>query len=269
MDPRSVRDDVRRHAVLAAPLRWRWLRFWWCGCGRRPRLPLGTLALAVPLVALAGAPVRAGEPRLAAQVYQDLAASLVRVESRYGASIFAPPGAGSGVVVGDAGLIATANHVVQGASEVWVEGVGQRKQRAEILRRSPEHDLALIRVANPARLRSMVPSRGPSPVPGQCVLALGNVMNRGIGIFRGIVALTWCDDCTAETQDSILTDITAPPGLSGGALVDCAEASLIGIVTFGILALDSRAATAGIIGAAPAAQIVQLMKQQAASSLER
>jgi hypothetical protein len=105
--------------------------------------------------------------------------------------------------------------------------------------------------------------------PGQCVLALGNVMNWGIGVFAGIVSLPVCGKgCRAGAPRGILTDITTPPGLSGGALVACDDRSLVGIISFGLLALDSRASTAGIVGTVPASEVAKLLTDQTACALE-
>jgi S1-C subfamily serine protease len=219
--------------------------------------------LAMPGASFPGAPATARDLEPAGQIYRDLAASIVRIETQ-GASIFDPPGAGSGVLLGEAGLIATADHVVNGASELSVVGAGLGRQRAEVVRRAPELDLALIRVEGAVPSRPMSFPRPAALRPGQCVYALGNVMNWGIGIFEGIVALTWCQDCAAGPVDRILTDITAPPGLSGGALVDCASGSLVGIVSFGVVALTSQQQTAGVIGAVPAALLMRLKSEQVA-----
>jgi S1-C subfamily serine protease len=190
----------------------------------------------------------------------------MRVEARY-ASIFAPPGAGSGVVISDDGLIATADHVIDGAAEIWVVDPGSAPQRAAIIRRAPELDLALIKI-DAAPLTPMDPQDRPVR-PGQCVLALGNVMNWGIGIFAGVASLATCTDgCPADMVRGILTDITAPPGLSGGALVSCDDRSLVGIISFGLLALDSRAPTAGIVGAVPASEVAGLLTDQTACGPE-
>jgi serine protease Do len=191
------------------------------------------------------------------QAYRGLARSVVRVEARY-ASIFAPPGAGSGVVISDDGLIATADHVIDGAAEIWVVEPGGVSQRAEIIGRARERDLALIRI----EADGLVPVEPQDRTvrPGQCVLALGNVMNWGIGVFAGIVSLATCTEgCPADAARGILTDITSPPGLSGGALVACDDRSLVGIISFGLLALNSTAPTAGIVGAVPASELAALL----------
>jgi len=229
------------------------------------------LALLAAIVMLAaGLPARASLAQERHQVerdYRALVRSVVGIETRY-ASIFAPPGAGSGVVVGDDGLIATADHVLEGASEIWIVHPGEQRQRAAIVRRAPERDLALLRIEEEGALVPLAPRYRPVR-PGQCVLALGNVMGWGIGIFAGIVSLPVCaEGCPAGATGGILTDITTPPGLSGGALVACADRSLVGIISFGLVALNSPATTAGIIGAVPAAEVAKLLSEQLACAGE-
>ncbi len=213
------------------------------------------------LAAGLSAPVgRAHDLHQAETAYRDLAASVVRIEARY-VSIFAQPAAGSGVIIDAHGLIVTADHVLDGASEIWVVHPGGQRQRATLVKRAPERDLALLRLEQ----RALVPLRlrYGAVQPGQCVLALGNVMNAGIGIFAGIVSLPACTaGCPAGATGGILTDIATPPGLSGGALVACDDHALVGIISFGLLALTSAQGTAGIVGAVPAAALADLLSDQ-------
>ena len=224
------------------------------------------LVLAAVALLVAGLQVRAGlahDRHEVERAYRDLVRSVVRIETRY-PSIFAPPGAGTGVAVGDHGLIATADHVIDGASEVWVVHPPGQRQRAMIVRRAPERDLALLQIQDEATLIPLAP-RYRAVRPGQCVLAVGNVMGWGIGIFAGIVSLPPCTEgCAAGASGGILTDIATPPGLSGGALVACADRSLVGIITFGLVALSSAAPTAGIVGAVPAAEVGKLLGERLA-----
>jgi S1-C subfamily serine protease len=223
------------------------------------------LRLAAIVVLAAGLSTQASlaqDHRQVERAYQDLVRSVVRIEARY-ASIFAPPGAGSGVVISDDGLIATADHVLAGAAEILVVHPGEQRQRAAIVRRVPRLDLALLRIEEPGALVPLALRRQPVR-PGQCVLALGNVMGWGTGIFAGIVSLPCAAGCPAATAGGILTDITTPPGLSGGALVACADRSLVGIISFGLLALNSAAPTAGIVGAVPATEVAKLLTDQLA-----
>jgi len=227
-------------------------------------LRLAALALAAGLPAQASL---AHDPHRAEDVYRDLAASIVRIEARY-ASIFATPAAGSGVVIDAEGLIATADHVLDGASEIWVVHPGGQRQRAALVRRVPERDLALLRIEQGGLVPLVL--REDSARAGQCVLALGNVMNAGIGIFAGIVSVPACGaGCPLGATGGILTDITTPPGLSGGALVACDDRALVGIISFGLLALTSAQGTAGIVGAVPAAAVAELLREQLACGYER
>jgi S1-C subfamily serine protease len=224
------------------------------------------LVLAAVALLTAALPARAGlaqDRHEVERAYQDLVRSVVRIETRY-ASIFAPAGAGSGVVVGEHGLIVTADHVLDGASEVWVVHPGEQRQRAAIVRRAPERDLALLRIQDAAALIPLAQHHR-AVRPGQCVLAIGNVMNWGIGVFAGIVSLPPCTEgCPAGASGGILTDITTPPGLSGGALIACTDRSLVGIISFGLVALSSSAPTAGIVGAVPAAEVGKLLSERLA-----
>jgi S1-C subfamily serine protease len=230
---------------------------------RRFALRLAATALAAGLPAQASL---AHDPHRAEDAYRDLAASVVRIETRY-ASIFAPPAAGSGVVIDADGLIVTADHVLDGASEIWVVHPGGQRQHAALVRRVPERDLALLRTEE-GKLVPLVLRRGAAQA-GQCVLALGNVMNAGIGIFAGIVSLPACAaGCPVGATGGILTDITTPPGLSGGALVACDDRALVGIISFGLLALNSAQGTAGIVGAVPAAAVAELLNKQLACGRE-
>jgi len=246
-----ARDWLQRHAAV-------WAATACPNLSRRAILP-NLLMVAVGSVALPVDGAVAHDLEQAERIYGALASSVVRIETRYGASIFAPPAVGSGVVIGAGGLLATADHVIDGASEVWAVSARAGKQRAEVTKRLPLQDLALVRAAG---LKSGSPLRTGAPArPGQCVFALGNVMHATIGIFQGIVSATYCVDCRGGAADRILTDITTPPGLSGGALIDCATGSLVGIVTFGIVALNSRAPPAGIVGAVPVSYLAQLLNQ--------
>jgi serine protease Do len=224
-------------------------------------------ALVVLAAGLSSRPALTQDDRQVERAYQDLVRSIVRIETRY-PSIFEPPGAGSGVVISDDGLIATADHVLDGASEIWVAHPDVAPQHAEIVRRAPELDLALVRIEAAGALVPMAAQNRPVR-PGQCVLALGNVMNWGIAVFAGIVSLSTCaEGCPADAVGGILTDITTPPGLSGGALVACADRSLVGIISFGLLALNSSGPTAGIVGAVPASEVAKLLMEKVACTSE-
>jgi S1-C subfamily serine protease len=82
--------------------------------------------------------------------------------------------------------------------------------------------------------------------------------------LRRIVSFTTCAKGCPAGATAIHTDITTPPGLSGGALVACGDGSLVGIISFGLVALNSAPTTAGIVGAVPAAKVAKLLRKQLA-----
>jgi S1-C subfamily serine protease len=191
------------------------------------------------------------------ELHDRISPSVVRVAASVGANIFAPPQLGSGVAIGDR-LIVTADHVVADAEKVWVLAAAESRHQAEVVRRHPEVDLALLEWPDSNAL-SALPFSGDQARAGQCVAALGNVMHAGIGIFCGMVSMVGGPEQARPGR--ILTDIVAPPGLSGGALVDCATGSLLGIVTFGLVDLSSPRDTAGIISAVPVSLLMEISRE--------
>jgi S1-C subfamily serine protease len=145
-------------------------------------------------------------------------------------------GEGSGVVIDRAGIIATNNHVVEGATAVTVafnDGRHMKPLRATVIGTAPERDLAVIRVA----ARDLIPlpiARSSTLRLGDDVIAVGFPL--GLGgptVTRGIVSGL---DRTIEPADGtrleglLQTDAAINPGNSGGALVDRAG-RLVGINT--------------------------------------
>jgi S1-C subfamily serine protease len=190
------------------------------------------------------------------ELYRQLHRSVVRVEVVPRGNIFAPPSLGSGVVVGR-GLIVTANHVVGAASEAFVFDAAETRSAALVVRRDPAADLALLRLREIGDAPPLALSADDLARPGRCVVALGSVVRSGTGMFCGIVSLVAAREPPGSGM--ILTDITAPPGFSGGALVDCRTGLAVGIVTFGLLNLAAPVNTAGIVGAVPVSALDGLL----------
>jgi len=117
------------------------------------------------------------------EVYTSIAPSVVIIRTEHGM--------GTGVVVGDGGLILTNNHVVQDASRenfemvvqvelgkisetgaMAIEGEGHE---ARVVKLNPEKDLALIRITDPPDdLGTVVPLAEELPTPGEAVTCLGH-----------------------------------------------------------------------------------------------
>ncbi len=145
-------------------------------------------------------------------------------------------GSGSGFVWDDAGTIVTNHHVVENASEVQVTVAG-RNYRADVLRSSPNHDLAVLQLRG--RVAGLQPielgSSGDLRV-GQTAIAIGNPFGFDQTMTTGIVSATDRTIQAKQARGTVLmhglvqVDAAINPGNSGGPLLDSAG-RLIGVTT--------------------------------------
>ena len=154
-------------------------------------------------------------------------------------------GAGTGVIVNKNEselLIATNNHVVEGASQLSVGFVDQSSVEAQVKGTDVDNDLAVVAVQLsdiPAETLSQlkIATIGDSDELelGQPVVAIGNALGYGQSVTTGVVSalnrdLSLTDESgTAITSTGLIqTDAAINPGNSGGALLNMAG-ELIGI----------------------------------------
>jgi serine protease Do len=165
--------------------------------------------------------------------------SVVTVRTRsLGVDAFLQPvaeqGTGTGFVIGSNGLIATNDHVVQGAQSITVTLAGGRTLAARVVAADPAADLAVLRVA--ARDLPVAPLGNSSSLHvGDPVVAIGNALALpgGPTVTEGIVSAlgrTIQTDDGAVLRHVIQTDAAINPGNSGGPLVD-ARGEVVGINT--------------------------------------
>jgi serine protease Do len=146
----------------------------------------------------------------------------------------AEQGTGTGFVVAADGLIATNNHVVQGAQSITVVLANGRSLPAHVLRQDPAADLAVLRVS--ARHLTVAPlGDSRSLQVGDPVVAIGNALALpgGPTVTEGIVSAlgrTIQTNKGAVLKNVIQTDAAINPGNSGGPLVD-ATGHVVGINT--------------------------------------
>jgi len=159
-----------------------------------------------------------------------------------------PESFGSGIVIGEAGLVLTNYHVVREATKVYVRLPGGKGSYADVHAADPRSDLAVLKMLSPPKgLKSLALGRGDDVRPGQFVLALTNRFAAG---FRdtgpsadwGIVSAvrTRQEPSRLEEQErgkklyqlSTLIETTAKlnAGCSGGALLNM-KGELIGITS--------------------------------------
>ena len=154
-------------------------------------------------------------------------------------------GAGTGVIVNKNEselLIATNNHVVEGATQLSVGFVDQSSVEAQVKGTDVDNDLAVVAVQLsdiPAETLSQlkIATIGDSGELelGQPVVVIGNALGYGQSVTTGVVSalnrdLSLTDESgTAITSTGLIqTDAAINPGNSGGALLNMAG-ELIGI----------------------------------------
>ena len=138
---------------------------------------------------------------------------------------------GSGVVLDASGIVVTNDHVVSGASKIWVTTSDGRELEAELLGADADNDLAVLKVEGkglkPVRLGTTA-----DLMIGETTVAVGNPFGLSNTVTTGIVsALQRTVKGEGRTYtDFIQTDAAINPGNSGGALCNVLG-ELIGINT--------------------------------------
>lgn len=154
-------------------------------------------------------------------------------------------GAGTGVIVGENDtelLIATNNHVVEGASTLSVGFIDNSTASAELKGADPDNDLAVIAVNRSditddtmSQLKIATVGDSDELELGEQVVAIGNALGYGQSVTVGWVSalnrdITLTDEngVAINSTGLIQTDAAINPGNSGGALLNM-DGELVGI----------------------------------------
>lgn len=161
---------------------------------------------------------------------------------------------GSGVIVGDDGIIVTNNHVVAGATELKVVLNDRREYTAELVLADERTDLAVLKIDPEGETLPTLDYADTRDVQvGDLVLAIGNPFGVGQTVTSGIISATARTDVGVSDYAFFLqTDAAVNPGNSGGALVNV-DGELVGVNT----AIYSRSGGSNGIGFAIPAEMVQ------------
>ncbi len=129
--------------------------------------------------------------------------------------------AGSGIIIDDKGYIATNNHVVEDAQNIYAELIDGRTFSADIVGTDPLSDLAVIKV-DTIDLPYARWGDSNSLSLGEWVLAIGNALGEGITATEGIVSrLNVSVNVDGNTLFGLVqTTAAINPGNSGGPLVN-------------------------------------------------
>jgi putative serine protease PepD len=170
------------------------------------------------------------------EVYKAISPGVVFITSTTFSNDFFDPGersgSGSGFIIDAQGHILTNHHVIDGAQRLMVSFGGDKVYPATRVGEDPDTDLAVIKVAAPRELLTVVPfGDSDNLVVGQKVLAIGNpfgfarTLTTGVisGLQRPIRAQN-----NRQIEGAIQTDASINPGNSGGPLLD-SSGRMIGI----------------------------------------
>ncbi len=138
---------------------------------------------------------------------------------------------GSGFVIGADGLIATNNHVVQGADRLTVTVEG-RDYRAEVKGTDPETDLALVQIDAGHPLKYLKLGDSDRLRVGDWIMAIGSPLGLDHTVTVGVVSAKGrsLQVLDPSFENFIQTDAAINFGNSGGPLVD-PRGEVVGIAT--------------------------------------
>ena len=137
---------------------------------------------------------------------------------------------GSGVLVGEDGVIVTNNHVIDRAQQVVITTADRRRFRARVLGTDPATDIAVVKI-EAGSLPTLPWGDSARAGVGEYVVAIGSPFRLSQTVTMGIISATGRSNVgIVDYEDFIQTDAAINPGNSGGALVNV-RAELIGINT--------------------------------------
>ncbi len=140
-------------------------------------------------------------------------------------------GTGSGVIYDKSGLIATNNHVVEGAQEIIVSLTDGRSVKGKVLGADAATDLAVVKIDVDEDLPVADFGDSSTLQVGEPAIAIGNPLGlefRGSVTVGVISALNRSIELGDRKFNLIQTDAAINPGNSGGALVN-ADGEVVGI----------------------------------------
>ncbi len=183
--------------------------------------------------------------------------------------------AGTGFVISRDGLILTNNHVVEGATDIFVafgeNNADVEEFKARLVGRDQLSDSALIQLEEKPTTPLVEAKFGDSNQmqPGDWVMAIGNPFGLGHTVTVGVISATKRPFSVADqrNQDVLQTDAAINPGNSGGPLLNI-RGEVIGINT----AIVSNSASEGNIGigfAIPINLVRELLPQLRAGKVIR
>ncbi len=144
-----------------------------------------------------------------------------------------PMGAGSGIIIDEAGHVLTNFHVAGGEGQIAVGLADGRDMPGTLVGGDPDTDLAIVKADIDAPVPIVELGDSDALFVGQVAIAIGNPLGLEATVTAGVVSAlhrTLRSTTNRMIEDIIQTDAALNPGNSGGALVD-SLGRLIGINT--------------------------------------
>ncbi|HEX2506416.1 MAG TPA: trypsin-like peptidase domain-containing protein [Gaiellaceae bacterium] len=182
-------------------------------------------------------PVDEAGSGLVGRIYENAAPGVVQVTSsvqQQGLFGSAQEGQalGSGFVIDKLGHIITNYHVVEGASEIYVNFSGNDRMKAELVGTDPSTDIAVLRIDANQRALTPLPLGDSGDVRvGDPVVAIGNPFGLDRTVTAGIVSAVQRQIIAPNgypIDKVIQTDAAINKGNSGGPLLN-ADGEVIGV----------------------------------------
>ncbi len=139
-------------------------------------------------------------------------------------------GAGSGVIIKEDGYIITNNHVIDGASKIYVTLSNEKQYEATLVGTDSETDIAVIKI-DADNLTAATYGNSNELEVGDLSVVIGNPLGElGGTVTAGIISSLDRDvTIDGQTMSLLQTDASVNPGNSGGGLFD-QYGHLVGIV---------------------------------------
>ena len=180
------------------------------------------------------------EERISVQVYEQRNRSVVNIDTQTRYNVFLlgevdEPGAGSGVVLDQAGHILTNSHVISGVDSIVVTLYTGEEYPATVVGEDLITDLAVLKISAPAKdLHPIAFADSSRLLVGQKIFAIGNPFGLERTLTSGLISsLNRAIPGRLSGRainGAIQIDAAINPGNSGGALLDT-QGRMIGINT--------------------------------------
>lgn len=166
-------------------------------------------------------------------------------------------GMGTGIVIDPRGYIVTNHHVVEDVSVIRIRLSDGTTQSALVVARSPDTDLALLKIDVGRSLPTMPLGTAADLMVGETVIAIGNAYGYEHTVSVGVVSATKRDVSLNKEMSYkalIQTDASINPGNSGGPLLNV-NGELVGVN------VAIRAGAQGIGFAIPVDSVIRVVAE--------